>query len=1045
VSQGPEVASVYVSVIPSAQNFGNELIRTATPAVLEAGKLLARDLSDAFESGVAVNLRSSRRLQEALTSGLTPSPAATMRMHTVLNRIAADQETAARRAQEANDKAALNAIANDTKIALSAAKTWNAVAADAIRASDRAIAASDRTAASLDRTAKAGNVSKGGGLLGAVVKGGLIVAGIEAVGHAIGQLVPIATQAAGSLQTSNVQFTHFLGNASQAQAFQNQVKQFAATTPFNIQPVRTYAAALLGMGVASKQVLPDLRTVGDAVASTGPATVERLQRGVIALQQMIAVGHLTGRQLRQWQMLGIDILPAVSQEMGKSSDATVKLISKGLVPASAVIDAMNKKLGIFGQTQGLMAQQLNTFAGAWSNFQDNVTNTLGVAFTPAINGLTKLLTPLTAMLTPIINSLGQLAAPIITAFTAMQPLINPILSLFQDLVGYITQLVPILAPVTSALNTILGDVILNIMHELDTVLPPLIPLFAQFASILSTTLLSVIPVIDDMFGRFIAMLADRSTQEAIYNIGTALIVAAQEGAGFIAAIMPMIDIVLPALVGGFSWAMQQLIQWAGIMSVAAGKSIQIFVGVLRAIVSAVADVGNWLSSHGVHMFDGVTAGAGAMASSLQSTYDAIGKTTNTFFNPTNWYQTGFNATASMSAGILDGVKKAALFGQKLAPGIASQAYLDALNRAGIGFGPNIPGPTGPIGGGQKLAAPSAATAPKAAKKAAQKAVKTWTDTIDVGIGRTLTQISKDSLSFLNNAIVKRITPAGLRSLQTQRTALLRLASARDTVASKLAAEQKILAANQQGWTDLNKAVSDNIKTTTAWTNAVIPGINSVAGLLRRMQKNVTSAQTFATQLAQLRALGASNALYTQIAEAGVEAGGTIARTLLKGGADAITKANVLTATADTLATTTGKVVADSMYAAGIAAAQGLIAGLKSQQNALTAAMQTVANTMVASVKRALKIKSPSAVMHDVGESTGEGFARGITSTQGQVTAAMQAIGMLGTGASPRTIGVGSSPDIAVYIGSERLDARIDYRVTKTTSRQATLATGRRRS
>ena len=31
------------------------------------------------------------------------------------------------------------------------------------------------------------------------------------------------------------------------------------------------------------------------------------------------------------------------------------------------------------------------------------------------------------------------------------------------------------------------------------------------------------------------MLADRSTQEAIYNIGTALIVAAQEGAGFIAA------------------------------------------------------------------------------------------------------------------------------------------------------------------------------------------------------------------------------------------------------------------------------------------------------------------------------------------------------------------------------------------------------------------------------------------------------------------------------------------------------------------------------
>ena len=79
-----------------------------------------------------------------------------------------------------------------------------------------------------------------------------------------------------------------------------------------------------------------------------------------------------------------------------------------------------------------------------------------------------------------------------------------------------------------------------------------------------------------------------------------------------------------------------------------------------------------------------------------------------------------------------------------------------------------------------------------------------------------------------------------------------------------------------------------------------------------------------------------------------------------------------------------------MYSAGIAAAQGLVKGLASQQSALAKQMATLANAMVTATQaRTGKIKSPSQVFERVGVYQGPGSSK---RSEGQYSAVQSAAG-----------------------------------------------------
>lgn len=85
------------------------------------------------------------------------------------------------------------------------------------------------------------------------------------------------------------------------------------------------------------------------------------------------------------------------------------------------------------------------------------------------------------------------------------------------------------------------------------------------------------------------------------------------------------------------------------------------------------------------------------------------------------------------------------------------------------------------------------------------------------------------------------------------------------------------------------------------------------------------------------------------------------------------------------------------HAAGIAAAAGLVTGLEDRQADLDRTAERMAARLVAAVKKALGIRSPSAVMAKLGDQTARGFAQGITRNTYASTAGARLAGSVATG------------------------------------------------
>jgi TP901 family phage tail tape measure protein len=166
-----------------------------------------------------------------------------------------------------------------------------------------------------------------------------------------------------------------------------------------------------------------------------------------------------------------------------------------------------------------------------------------------------------------------------------------------------------------------------------------------------------------------------------------------------------------------------------------------------------------------------------------------------------------------------------------------------------------------------------------------------------------------------------------------------LASARDKLASlKDAAAQ------------LKDSVSGGIVSGGSITKS--GGANAL-GVLENMQGSVNDAKRFAAELAKLKKAGLNSQSLSELAQAGVDGGLGLADALSGASPEYLKKLNALEKQLQAAGGSAGGTAADSMYGAGIAQAQGLVAGLQKQQASLDKIMMNAANAMAAELKKAL--------------------------------------------------------------------------------------------
>ncbi|MGI5201625.1 NlpC/P60 family protein [Spirillospora sp. CA-108201] len=149
------------------------------------------------------------------------------------------------------------------------------------------------------------------------------------------------------------------------------------------------------------------------------------------------------------------------------------------------------------------------------------------------------------------------------------------------------------------------------------------------------------------------------------------------------------------------------------------------------------------------------------------------------------------------------------------------------------------------------------------------------------------------------------------------------------------------------------------------------------GIIGGLQTRVKQLNAFKANLGKLAKLGVSKELISQIIAAGPDRGASYAQALADATPKQVKELNAAQKAIGTAATNVGKQAGDAMYDAGSQAGKGFLAGLEAEKKAIERAMGRIAKAIRDQIRKALKIRSPSRVMAELGEQVGAGLALGI--------------------------------------------------------------------
>jgi hypothetical protein len=233
----------------------------------------------------------------------------------------------------------------------------------------------------------------------------------------------------------------------------------------------------------------------------------------------------------------------------------------------------------------------------------------------------------------------------------------------------------------------------------------------------------------------------------------------------------------------------------------------------------------------------------------------------------------------------------------------------------------------------------------------------------------------------NEAILVRSTLAHqalIGTLKAQRVELSQLSNEYDQVSGTLKNAQDILAGVIKTRDDAIIAYRDQFASLPEIVQQDPEGaaVDQLKAYEDALTHQVAAVGAYSSTLDQLRKLGLDDATYQKLLQEGT-ADQQFATQLLSGGKTAVDGLNTLDKQLTKVSATLAVNSANNLYQAGVDSAQGLVNGLKSKQDHIKSTMSTIAKEIVNTLKKELKIKSPSEVMFDIGAFAMDGFAKGI--------------------------------------------------------------------
>lgn len=690
---------------------------------------------------------------------------------------------------------------------------------------------------------------------------------------------------------------------------------------------------------------------------------------------------------------------SAAQVSGVGFIGTLKQITGGLATAFASPAAQSGLRALF-QAMSTLAQVAVPLLGQALAVIAPVFTALGPPVSQLIFALGGLLRPIIQALGPVLSVLAATVGAVIEAISPLLPIVGqlvaallpPLIPIFKA----VTDIVRQAAPVVLLLAQTLAATLAPILAQLPAIVQPLVNVFTSLATmifpILSQLIIAISPSLVQLgvaFGNLLAAVAPllmvlvRLVSEAltallpllvpiISLVGVLASVFANQLAGVINNIViPAFKLIAAILRGDLSGA------WNALLS--------LMVGVVRQIVSTVNNFGQV-----------VRAVVGTVVGILAQLPGRI-----------------FAALAPLAGGIVR--IAASAFSRFVSAVVAGGSSAVSWLRGLPGRIVAAVGPTGSLlyGAGRNLVqgminglSSLAGSLAARARQMAASAVASAKSALGIGspskvfrkigqdtgrgfiIGLTSTKAKIDQTA---DNIAKSITKAfsGRRTtvddrlvamVQRNNTRLQNLSVARDKIAQRIADAQKFAG-----------EVSEKARGTGALSSLIQPDFFAPRMIESRLASAANRVRAFTNALITLRKQGLRKDLLGQLLEMGPQAGLDFARSLTAQGVAGVKRFNVLQERLSTEAARLGKVGADAMFDSGKKAGAGFLTGLKAQQKSIEALMLSIAKGMQKAIRRALGIRSPSAVMAEIGRQTTLGVAMGLVRPVPAVERAMGAV------------------------------------------------------
>lgn len=200
----------------------------------------------------------------------------------------------------------------------------------------------------------------------------LIKSSLAGIGIAVGIAsagVGYLLNEAGQDEQTRIAFETMLGSAEEAKIRLEELKQFAATTPFELPGLKDAAKRLLAFNIQGQEIIPTLRALGDISAGVG---MDKLPQLILAFGQVKAATRLTGMELRQFTEAGVPLLGELAKTMGKSEAQIQELIHSKKISFEQTRTALFSLSQDGGRFANLMVKQSKSFLGMISNFKDYI-------------------------------------------------------------------------------------------------------------------------------------------------------------------------------------------------------------------------------------------------------------------------------------------------------------------------------------------------------------------------------------------------------------------------------------------------------------------------------------------------------------------------------------------------------------------------------------------------------------------------------------------------------------------------------------------------